>query len=273
MSDAEWWDLHVARCRTAEHDGPLNGIPGMPSAELQRNTTGQVGEATLREAFDFYRSCKQLFERQGCRLTPDVSLLDFGVGWGRVARFFLREVQLANVFGIDVDPELIATCRRTFGSENFVVCAPQPPAPFRDGSFDVVVGYSVFSHLSEEACRAWIAEFRRLLKPSGMLALTTRGRFFFDYCRTLEAAPGDQYARSLASMFDDFEIAKARYDAGEFVHSSRGGVAGSGPRGGGFYGETFIPRGYAASAWKTHFELVEFEERPLVHPIMFLRPV
>jgi len=116
-----------------------------------------------------------------------------------------------------------------------------------------------------------MSEFHRLLKPGGMVALTTRGRFFFDYCRALEAAPGNQYAESLRTMFEDFEIAKSKYDAQEFVHSSRGGVAGFGPRGGGFYGETFIPRGYAAKAWKAHFELLEFEEAPQSHPTMFFR--
>jgi SAM-dependent methyltransferase len=267
LSDEEWFGAHVASyARSVGED-----LPGLPPDDIQRNTTGQAGVATLREAFSFYKDCLEAFERSGARLSEGSRLLDFGVGWGRTARFFLRELSKQDVFGIDVDPDLIAICRETFQSDNFFTCDPFPPTQFPEAHFDVVVGFSVFSHLSEDACQRWMAEFHRIVRPGGLLALTTRGRFFFDYCQSLASSP-DSYARSLAQMFDDFDTAKSQYDTGHFVHTAKGGVAGAGARSGAYYGETFIPEQYAAKAWSHLFSLLEFlDDTPGKHPVMFFK--
>ena len=44
------------------------------------------------------------------------------------------------------------------------------------GSFGLIYALSVFSHLSEPLQRAWVAEFRRLLRPGGLLVLSVLGR-------------------------------------------------------------------------------------------------
>jgi SAM-dependent methyltransferase len=270
-SDEAWLAAHVDRYRDPNAT-VLSGLPGFPSDEIQRNTTGQAGEATLREAFVFYQDCLRGFQQYGEPLSSESRLLDFGVGWGRVIRFFQREFGRKDLFGIDVDPDLIGLCKETFGGENFLTCAPLPPTPFPDRYFRAVVGCSVFSHLSEEACHRWMEEFHRLVEPGGIVALTTRGRFFFDYCEGLADAP-DGYGRALSSMFEDFGDARARYDAGQFVHSSKGGVAGGGARSGNFYGETFIPCEYAGKSWAHLFTLVEFLDDAHLgkHPVMFFK--
>ena len=106
-------------------------------------------------------------------------LLDFGVGWGRVARLFLNETRLENIYGIDVDPAFVEMTARMFRTTNFSVCQPFPPTP-RPGTFDLIVAYSVFSHLSEPGFNAWLDEFARLLRPGGHVAFTTRHESFFD---------------------------------------------------------------------------------------------
>jgi SAM-dependent methyltransferase len=265
VTDEEWFSAHLARYRGLP--GAQADLPGFPSDETQLGPTGLVGESTLREAFDFYRDVR---DRCGRSLTSGARLLDFGAGWGRISRFFLREIERKNLFGIDVDPDLIRECRSAFGTENFASSSPFPPSPFPENFFGIVAGYSVFSHLSKDACDSWMREFHRILQPGGMVALTTRGRFFFDYCASLGEST-DFYGRALASMFDDFAAARARYDAGEFVHTAKGGVAGGGPRSGDFYGETFIPRKYAETAWSQQFRLVEFLDSSPTgkHPVMF----
>jgi hypothetical protein len=79
----------------------------------------------------------------------------------------------------------------------------------------------VFSHLSEGACASWMKEFNRLLAPGGMLALTTRGTPFFDFCESLQGKGYTGYWGALSEISDDFANARARYDQGEFVHSNR----------------------------------------------------
>lgn len=216
-------------------------LPAFPSDTVQANTTGQAGVNTLKEAFIFYQDCVDTFSRLGTPLEPQHELLDFGVGWGRIARFFLRDLPLDHVYGIDVMDEFVQICKNTFRSENFSVCAPFPPTTIPSGEMDFIVGYSVFSHLSEEACASWMREFHRILAPGGIVALTTRGRPFFDFCEGLKGEGHTGYLGALSRMFDDFSAARARYDEGQFVHSNSDGVTGGGAMTRDFYGETFIP--------------------------------
>jgi hypothetical protein len=248
-------------------------LPKFPSDQVQINTTGQAGLETLKEAFIFYQDCIETFNELGAPLTSASSLLDFGMGWGRISRFFLRELPLENIHGIDVVEEFVQICKETFGSDNFDVTTPFPPTSIPDGKFNFIVGYSVFSHLSEDACSQWMSEFQRILAPGGVVALTTRGRTFFDYCKSLKGRGYSGYLNALSIMFEDIDEARASYDRGEFVHSNKEGVNGGGAMTSEFYGETFIPEAYARIAYVKHFELAKFFFDPLrqTHPIMFFR--
>jgi len=246
-------------------------LPGFPSDIVQINTTGQAGIDTLKEAFIFYQDCTEMFQDLGAPIEPHHNLLDFGAGWGRITRFFLRDLPLQNIYGIDVMEKYIQICKDTFRSDNFSVCNPMPPSNIPDGKMNFIVGYSVFSHLSEKACAEWMREFHRILAPGGIVALTTRGRTFFDACEGWKGQPG--YLGALSEMFDDFDQARARYDKGEFVHSNAQGVTGGGAMTSSFYGESFIPKSYAKTAYAEHFTFEEFLFDPArqSHPIMFFR--
>jgi hypothetical protein len=63
-------------------------------------------------------------------------LLDFGAGWRRLTRFFLRELPVENFYGIDVTEEFIQICRRTFRNENFHVTTPFPPTQISPEKFN-----------------------------------------------------------------------------------------------------------------------------------------
>src|SRR3990172_7300049 len=81
-------------------------LPAFPSDTIQVNTTGQSGVPTLREAFVFYKDCIDTFEECGKPVLESSRMLDFGVGWGRIARFFLRDLPIENIYGVDVTPDL-----------------------------------------------------------------------------------------------------------------------------------------------------------------------
>ena len=248
-------------------------MPGFPSDTIQTNTTGQAGVATLQEAFVFYQDCTETFAMLGKPIQRENRLLDFGVGWGRIARFFMRELPLSNIHGLDVMSEFIDICRKTFRSENFHVTKPFPPSIMPDRFLNYVVGYSVFSHLSEKACKQWMREFHRITIPGALVALTTRGRPFFDYCESLKGKGFCGYSDALSTMFADFDAARARYDRGEFVHSNADGVSGGGAMTREFYGETFIPEQYAQTAYSDLFTFERFLFDPMrqTHPILFFR--
>lgn len=243
-------------------DGPErsphgDAIPGYPPEQLQVNTTGLSSAAALRQAYAFRENVLDALDRAGTPLGRDSTVLDFGVGWGRIARVFMGDVPLRNIHGIDVDPEFVALTTAAFGTGNFSVCPPFPPTRFADGEFDLVFAYSVFSHLSEAACLAWMEEFRRILKPGGMVVFTTRHESFFDYLAVLAAGPTDgPYQAALGRLFPDIDAARAAYRRGEIVHDSSQGVGGGGPRDSSFYGETWIPEAYARTAFGDGFEFV-----------------
>lgn len=248
-------------------------LPGFPPDIIQTNTTGQAGVNTLKEAFVFYQDCVENFALLGKPMERDNHLLDFGVGWGRIARFFMRELPLSNIHGMDVMRDFVDICKDTFKSDNFYATTPFPPSTMKTGSFDFIIGYSVFSHLSERACREWMQEFHRITTPGALVALTTRGRHFFDYCESLQGKNLDGYSKGLSMMFNDFNEARKRYDQGEFVHSNAKGITGGGAMTAEFYGETFIPEQYAENAYSNMFTLERFIFDPArqTHPIMFFR--
>lgn len=244
-------------------------LPGFPEEKLQISTTGQSGRDSLCEAFIFYEDCIKKFEASGNFKKDEKVLVDFGVGWGRILRFFLRDFMPGNMIGIDINTDLLDVCRSTFDFGTFLKSEAMPPVELQNESVDFIVGFSVFSHLSEAACMAWMKEFNRILRPGGMLALTTRGRWFLDFSENLRTADGQPSA--LSQMFEDFDDARSRYDSGEFVHSNSKGITGGGPLDGSFYGETFIPETYAREKYAPWFELLDFDftRGRSSHPVMF----
>ena len=269
----EWYEMV---CRSIDDRTlKLSGVPlpGFPDREVQINTTGQAGRDTLCEAFIFYKDCMSRFTMSMNIKNKNKTLMDFGVGWGRILRFFMKEFLPDNLYGVDINEELLQICESTFNWGIFIKSEAFPPLDIPDKSIDFIVGYSVFSHLSEEACINWIKEFLRILRPGGMVALTTRGRWFLDCCESLKTNEVEGYTKHLSILFDDFDQARNKYDNGEFLHSNIEGVAGGGPLNSSFYGETFIPEKYAKIKYSSYFKVLDFVIKPgcSMHPIMLLQ--
>jgi SAM-dependent methyltransferase len=257
-TDSGWLDTLI-RSLDSEQTSPLGErLPRFPSVEMQQNTTGLSAEAALRQAHAFYTDVERETRKLGRPLDAQTRVLDFGFGWGRISRTFMEKISIHNLHGVDVDPSFAEMTRELFDSDRFDVCAPFPPTKFEDGSFDLIIAYSVFSHLSERACADWMQEFARLLKPGGVVAWTTRHDSFFDFCRWArdQGAAASGYVQALGALFPDIDDARRRHRAGEFIHATSEGVGGGGPRDTSFYGETWIPERYAREAYGEHFELV-----------------
>jgi SAM-dependent methyltransferase len=123
------------------------------------------------------------------------SLLDFGCGCGRVTRRW-ASLDGVTVAGSDMNVDAVEWCRRNLPFARFETNALEPPLAFADETFDFVHALSVFTHLPEDAQRDWMRELRRVLRPDGLLLLTTHGRAYLD-------------------RLDDGE--RARFERGEIV--------------------------------------------------------
>ncbi|MCP9835634.1 MULTISPECIES: class I SAM-dependent methyltransferase [unclassified Cyanobium] len=233
-----------------------SGIPGMPSEEIQMSTTGKVGQRNIIEAVDF---CHSVIERYRTHTSSgQPAVLDFGCGWGRIARTFLSVTPASMITGVDVRPDAVELARSLSAAIDFSLIAPRPPAyQFQNRIFDLIVGYSVFSHLSEDVAQAWINEFARIVAPSGLVCITTRARMHLVNSKGQSENTVDLsgHLKQYATMLDDFDTAISRYDAGEFVYVPTGGGGLLSPD---FFGEAIIPKSYVEKNWQTHFTLVDW---------------
>lgn len=104
------------------------------------------------------------------------SVLDFGCGCGRVTRWWSDFP--GKVAGSDMSGPAVDWCRANLPFGRFEQNALAPPLVFDDESFDLVYALSVFTHLTGDLQLAWRDEVRRVLRPGGLLLLTTHGRSY-----------------------------------------------------------------------------------------------
>jgi SAM-dependent methyltransferase len=240
-------------------------MPLFPAPEVQQRIVGSAGGDALHEAAAFYRIVKRSAERFSKPITESSRVMDFGCGWGRMIRYFLRDVAPQNLVGCDVLPEMIDICRSLNLRATFEVNAPEPPTSFADGSFDVIYAYSVLSHLSESLHLHWLREFKRLLRPNGILVATTHSRRFIEFCAELRRTENlsSTWHVFLARSFLDTPATLAAYDRGDFVYApTSGGVDLPAER----YGEAVVSPKYVQTMWPLYLEPVDFVDDPGLLP-------
>lgn len=100
-----------------------------------------------------------------CRV-PAPRLLDVGCGIGAVMEAALQRGWTA--VGADISRAVVESCR-----ENGFDCEliENGRLPFPDASFDILTSWSVIEHVDD--VRAVLADWRRVLRPGGILALDT----------------------------------------------------------------------------------------------------
>lgn len=226
-------------------------LPGLPDKQVQVNFIGRSGHLALWEAFEAYRLFKTIFSEHSKDIRECSAIMDFGCGWGRIIRFFMKDVDAASLWGVDCYPEMLDICKNENLRCNLDVIDPMPPTRFQPETFDLIYLYSVFSHLSEKAHLLWLKEFRRILKPSGMVIATTRPRSFIHRCIDLRKQNVlHSWEKGAAVSFEYPEQDLEDYDAGRFVHSATGG---GGVLEESFYGESCIPQKYVENTWTRFF--------------------
>lgn len=259
ISDGFWFWLLTEGCR--RNVNLRDFLPAMPEEAVQLRFTGDAGDVTLREGFNAYRLFRELYDKHATRMSAGTSVLDYGCGWGRIIRFFLKEIAPANLVGADPDRDVLAIAKATNRWCRFEAIPFTPPSSLPAASFDLIYSFSVFSHLSEERHRLVRDDLARLLKPGGLMMVTTRTRGFIDYCASLRA--DTDYAKSKpghtssAVAFPDTPAAKRTYDAGEYCHHNfqQGGEWDH-------WGETALSKKYVEREWTNGLQFVDFIDDP-----------
>lgn len=209
MTDEEW--LAVLSGEVTSQNAPV-----LPPEDVQVTTNGRSGRRIMEDAFMFYSFLEELLAKHHVPLSRHTQVLDFGCGWGRILRIFLRDVDPENLLGVDAQDWMLDLARETTGRSFFQKVEEAPPSNLPSARFDLIYAYSVFSHLSETTANGWAKEFERLLAPGGLAVLTTRPRSHIDVWRSAKHE-NTKHTGEYKSIFNDPDGDLAKYDRGEFV--------------------------------------------------------
>jgi 2-polyprenyl-3-methyl-5-hydroxy-6-metoxy-1,4-benzoquinol methylase len=106
-------------------------------------------------------------------LVPGLRVLDAACGEGYGS--FLLARAAAHVTGIDISADAVAHARQRYPAANLAFAEGSVTAlPLPDACVDVVVSFETIEHLTPQ--REMLAEFRRVLTPTGILVISSPNR-------------------------------------------------------------------------------------------------
>ncbi|ULU25206.1 class I SAM-dependent methyltransferase [Dyella terrae] len=154
----------------------LSGIlPRMASDQVQLDWTGNSGLPLLKQTLNFVRSMSYSYTRITGRSLDDARILDYGCGYGRIARLMYAFVGEAGLYGVDPWERSIEICHEDGFGENFRQSDYLPMSlPVDDRTFNLIYAFSVFTHLSERATLTALAALRKVIARDGLLVITIR---------------------------------------------------------------------------------------------------
>jgi ubiquinone/menaquinone biosynthesis C-methylase UbiE len=249
LSDHQWLGLLIESTKSEIVHGLR--FPRFPPESVQSQFVGSSNEHALREAFRFYDFFKSEAAKAGKPIHRDSNVLDFGTGWGRFLRFFWKDVDESGLRGVDVDPVIIESCRRLGVPGELSNIEPLGLLPYDDASIDAILAYSVFTHLPENVHRHWMGEFKRVVRPDGVVAMTIEPRRFLEFVAGLKGkSPENAWHAGLQRFSDYATTMLPAYDSGRLVYLPTGGGE---FRDATVYGDAVCPISYLEQNWAPEF--------------------
>lgn len=150
----------------------------LPDDDNMKRVTGGDASAIrfIMYGASFYQKLRQVVELYSTRPYEAFrDVLDWGCGCGRMLRYFSNEPE-KNVVGVDIDPVNISWCKANLPQFAFATIDAHQPLPFSDGSFDLIYGNSVFTHLRPTDQDFWLGEINRVLKADGIALVTVHAQ-------------------------------------------------------------------------------------------------
>jgi SAM-dependent methyltransferase len=191
-------------------------LPSMPTVEVQAQWTGASGLELLQPSADFVRNVVSTFHELCEGSLGEQRILDFGCGWGRLARLFCYFVNESDLYGVDPWDRSIELCKQHGLEENFYLSDYLPTVlPTGDIKFGLIYGFSVFTHLSQRAAIAALNLMTHHLTEGGLIVITVRP---IDYWDIDEGAKREEAVNRLKDLHRSTGFA--------FLPHNRGPIAG-----------------------------------------------
>jgi SAM-dependent methyltransferase len=145
-----------------------------------------VGSSEFKKVGDEF---VKYFKKLGDLQSNDV-VLDIGCGIGRIAIPLTKYLTDGELYGFDIDKRGIEWCKKNISKKfsNFHfqyvdifnkyynkkgrIHADKFSFPYENDKFDFIFAASVFTHMLPEQINQYLAEIKRVLKPSGKCFLT-----------------------------------------------------------------------------------------------------
>ena len=149
------------------------GQPVEPSSEPAMPLTGERTVPGLAEENYWFRRHEVVYERlaERCR---DRDVLEAGAGEGYGADLIANIAR--RVIGLDYDESSVAHIRARYPRVE-MLHGNLAELPLADASVDVVVNFQVIEHLWDQG--QFVAECLRVLRPGGVLLMSTPNRITF----------------------------------------------------------------------------------------------
>lgn len=129
---------------------------------------------------DGQHTTAEIFESIDPYLPNKETILDWGCGPSRITRHLQKFAATASIYASDPNIETILWNQKNIPNIRFEVQEKYPPLPIPNTYFDLVIGFSVLTHITSQDQRKWIHEIHRILKPDGIAWLTTHGHYFIN---------------------------------------------------------------------------------------------
>jgi SAM-dependent methyltransferase len=122
---------------------------------------------------EFRPSGRHTVARRFLQVSPSDDILEVGCHSGYFCRHYLIG-RARKVRGVDIDPAAIEHAKALDGDE-YYTCCNSNALPFADDEFDKVLCADTLEHVDDVG--GTIREIARVLRPGGLLVLTTPHRF------------------------------------------------------------------------------------------------
>lgn len=238
-SPAEWVAYNTSP--QVEELELAGNVAPFPPRQLMERVSG------LTNPSDFASHGKDIFLALTAASTAPLSsyssILDFGIGSGRLARMF--KGFKGQYTGADIDHELLEWAGKQLPWVNPLATTPKAQLPCPDASFDGVISISVFTHMSEADSLFYLDELHRVTRPGGKLFLTVHGE------KALKRAETEQRIFDMLSVpRHGIETARARMPGFTFI-LQQGHLTSEAYE----YGISFTGEDYIRSEWAKRFQV------------------
>lgn len=105
-------------------------------------------------------------------LSNDMTIVDLGCGSGRTATQIGKQYPSCRYIGFDVVHDLLAYAREICPPNYLFAMNTRVDFPVASSTVDLILGFSVFTHLTHDETYAYLTDARRILKPGGHIAFS-----------------------------------------------------------------------------------------------------